>query len=156
MIKEFQGPHRFLSNFWPCSIVGWEELEFPSSEHLYAAAKCYSYVDDDGARLAYPALFEQIRCASTPAQAKRLGAAVPVNRAEWDGARLVVMRQCLMMKFGQNPDLMERLKGTGDEVLEEGNWWGDKFWGVSPAGSGHGENNLGKLLMWIRDEWDGS
>jgi len=37
---------------------------------------------------------------------------------------------------------------TGDEELIEGNKWGDRFWGVC---KGKGKNNLGKILMKIRD-----
>ena len=35
--------------------------------------------------------------------------------------------------------------------LEEGNWWGDIFWGVDKK-TGAGENNLGKILMKVREE----
>jgi len=39
--------------------------------------------------------------------------------------------------------------------LQEGNWWGDTFWGVSLRPSGKlslvgGQNKLGVLLMEIR------
>ena len=38
---------------------------------------------------------------------------------------------------------------TNDAYLEEGNTWGDKIWGTV---NGQGANNLGKILMQIRDE----
>lgn len=34
-------------------------------------------------------------------------------------------------------------------INNEGNTWGDKFWGVC---DGEGENHLGKLLMEVRAE----
>lgn len=52
-------------------------------------------------------------------------------------------------KYGQNPELCEKLLNTGDAYIEETNKWGDTFWGVS---KGIGENNLGKILMGIRDQ----
>ena len=51
-------------------------------------------------------------------------------------------------KFRQNPKLAEMLLATEDAILIEGNTWGDKFWGVC---NGVGENNLGKVLMYVRD-----
>jgi predicted NAD-dependent protein-ADP-ribosyltransferase YbiA (DUF1768 family) len=54
----------------------------------------------------------------------------------------------LQHKFAQNPELYNQLKDTGTEEIVEGNWWYDKYWGVC---NGEGENHLGKLLMWIRD-----
>jgi predicted NAD-dependent protein-ADP-ribosyltransferase YbiA (DUF1768 family) len=61
------------------------------------------------------------------------------------------MRECLVAKFGQNPELMQLLKDTGDSILIEGNSWGDQFWGVCNS---VGKNWLGKLLMEIRDKPD--
>lgn len=39
MIKEFRGEYRFLSNFWPATVV-LNEVEYPTVEHAYQAAKC--------------------------------------------------------------------------------------------------------------------
>ncbi len=38
------------------------------------------------------------------------------------------------------------LLATDDAVLQEGNRWGDRFWGVDLA-TGIGENQLGQVLM---------
>jgi predicted NAD-dependent protein-ADP-ribosyltransferase YbiA (DUF1768 family) len=46
---------------------------------------------------------------------------------------------------------MEKLLSTGDIVLEEGNTWGDEYWGINLK-TGKGKNNLGKLIMQIREE----
>ena len=70
-------------------------------------------------------------------------------------------RKVLDAKFGGNEDLATLLLETTDAVLEEGNWWHDKFWGITypskekmEAGGtpGFGENMLGILLMQVRDE----
>lgn len=54
----------------------------------------------------------------------------------------------MRVKF-RNPELRDKLVATGDAEIVEGNWWGDKFWGVC---RGVGENHLGKILMRIRTE----
>jgi predicted NAD-dependent protein-ADP-ribosyltransferase YbiA (DUF1768 family) len=59
------------------------------------------------------------------------------------------MRIILENKFGDY-ELRERLNSTKGCELIEGNTWGDKFWGQCPLGNGR--NELGKLLMSIRDD----
>lgn len=82
-----------------------------------------------------------------PSEAKRLGRRVPL-RKDWEEVKLSVMEGIVQAKFEQNEDLKERLLATGDTYLEEGNTWGDKIWGTV---DGEGENNLGKILMKVRD-----
>ena len=48
-------------------------------------------------------------------------------------------------------DLRQKLILTGDCHLEEGNWWGDRYWGVDIK-TREGENILGRLIMLVRDE----
>jgi len=58
------------------------------------------------------------------------------------------MEELLFIKFGGKEPLLTRaLIATGDTELIEGNDWEDTFWGVC---NGMGENNLGKLLMKVR------
>lgn len=122
------GDNSFLSNFF--MYHGW------SVEHHYQAAKT------DHAGWA-----AKILAAKTPNQAKKLGRRAPM-RETWDDEKLAVMRVLLRLKF-KDPDLAARLVATGDAHLEEGNWWGDIYWGVC---KGVGENHLGRLLMQVRDE----
>ncbi len=58
------------------------------------------------------------------------------------------MLDLLRIKF-TIPTLRERLLATGDQTLIEGNTWGDTYWGVC---RGVGLNNLGTLLMQVREE----
>ena len=67
-------------------------------------------------------------------------------RPDWEEVKVQVMRELLYAKFSEEP-LRGMLKATGDQHLEEGNNWGDTFWGVC---RGRGENWLGKLLMEVR------
>jgi len=41
-----------------------------------------------------------------------------------------------------------RLLATGDETLQEGNRWNDRYWGVC---RGVGKNHLGNILMEVRE-----
>ena len=41
------------------------------------------------------------------------------------------------------------IQRKADALLEEGNTWGDRVWGVC---QGQGENRLGKILMKVREE----
>lgn len=133
-IAYFEGPHRFLSNFYACWVT-YEGVEYASVEHAYQAQKTLD-----------PQERENIRLAGGPGYAKRLGRTATI-RPHWDAMKVRIMSELLAEKFS-NPELALMLKRTGDALLIEGNWWNDRFWGVC---RGEGENMLGKLLMEVRD-----
>jgi ribA/ribD-fused uncharacterized protein len=135
-IGEFQGEYRFLSNFWPAEIV-YEGITYPTAEHAYQAAKTLDVEQR-----------KKIAAMSTPAEAKAAGRALKL-RDDWDTAKFVVMEDVVRYKFTHHPDLRAKLLATGDKLLEEGNTWNDRIWGIY---QGQGENHLGKILMKIRSE----
>lgn len=135
MINSFTGEYRFLSNFWPAEVQMYG-VAYPTVEHAYQASKTNN-----------PKLRETIRACPTPGEAKRKGKQL-VIRQDWFTFRLQAMETLLRRKFSI-PELKEKLLSTGEEDLVEGNNWGDTFWGVC---LNQGENNLGKLLMKIRQE----
>jgi ribA/ribD-fused uncharacterized protein len=136
-ITKFDGPFRFLSNFWPVQIEH-KGVLFCSVEHAYQAAK----FDDE-------ALILRIANTLKPGDAKRLGRLTPA-RVGWDAQRLPTMETLLRKKFAKtHPELRVSLRLTEDALLVEGNFWHDTFWGVDQH-TGEGENHLGKLLMKIR------
>lgn len=137
MIASFSGEYRFLSNFW-IAPVEYEGIVYPSSEHAYQAAKTLNK-DLRGA-------FAEI---TSPAEVKRLGQTITM-RPDWDDVKINVMRDIVTAKFEQNPELMKMLMATKGHDLIEGNTWGDTFWGECPIGKGR--NELGKILMSIRDD----
>ncbi len=133
-IDSFQGEFRWLSNFWPCSVM-LDGMTFPSTEHAYQAAKTLTL----GERKKFQV--------GTAGQAKRLGRKVKI-RSDWESVKLDVMLNLLRQKFSSG-ELRSKLIATGNTELIEGNTWGDRFWGVC---DGRGENHLGKLLMKVRAE----
>jgi ribA/ribD-fused uncharacterized protein len=100
---------------------------------------------------------EAIRAAPTAGIAKVYGRTVEKIRDGWDGYKVAFMREIVRAKFNQHPELMEKLLATGDDVLVEGNDWGDRFWGKVKRENGlwMGENWLGKILMEVREEAKG-
>ena len=135
IINSFKGRYSFLSNFHPVRVEI-EGIIYPSIEHAYVAMKTTDIE-----------LRKQISLIETAGKVKRIGRTLDI-RNEWDNIKLPVMFGLLRLKF-QKPELKLLLASTGDSYLEEGNWWGDTFWGVC---KGVGENNLGKLLMQVRQE----
>ena len=135
MIREFQGENRWLSNFWPAKVV-WEGVHYFSVENAYVAAKSSS-------------IEEQRRIAAmSPGQAQRYGRSI--EPADWESRKVAIMKELLRIKFA-NPELRRQLLATGTQELQEGNLWGDVFWGVDLR-TGKGLNTFGKLLMEVRQE----
>lgn len=134
-IEKFDGEFAFLSNFFHSPITA-EGLTFNTVEHAFQASKTHNREEK-----------EKIAGLTTPGQAKRAGRKVQL-RADWEIVKIAVMRCWLEKKFSTHPDLAQKLKATGDAIIEEGNTWNDTFWGIC---NGKGKNNLGILLMSIRE-----
>lgn len=134
-ILQFQGQWRWLSNFWPCSILMEDEIRYPSAEHAYQAMKTL----DMGNRR----FMAQQR---TPGEAKRTGR-ILTTREGWDRMKIAVMEDVVWRKFDQNLDLRQKLLALPEDTeFEEGNHWGDRFWGICPAGTVNGLNHLGRII----------
>ena len=136
-ILEFQGMYRFLSNFYPSPFV-YQDVHYKTVEHYFQAQKAV-YADD----------FKAIVRAETPLESKRLARKCTIIEG-WDAIRDKVMYVGLQNKFNI-PDLRIKLLNTGSVFMQEGNTWGDVYWGVDLK-TGKGRNILGKLLMRVRSE----
>jgi ribA/ribD-fused uncharacterized protein len=133
-IKGFFFPYRWLSNFHICDI-DYDGHKFTSTEAAYMSAKTLD-----------KKIKEQFQHLS-PKEARKRGRGIEL-RPDWDIIRIQVMYDVNKIKF-QDLELRQKLLDTGDKFIEETNWWKDQFWGVY---NGVGENNLGKILMRIREE----
>ena len=134
VIGPFKGELRWLSNFWPAEVM-LDGLVYPTVEHAYVAAKTTNDVE----RFV-------IQTTPSPGEVKRLGRQLNI-REDWDSIKLQVMEDLLWQKF-QHSELKDKLLATGDIPIVEITTWNDTFWGQC---KGKGQNNLGKLLMKIRE-----
>ena len=141
MINYFDGEFDFLSNFYPSMITD-GEIWFPTVEHYYQAAKAKNKED-----------YKAIAAAPTPGKAKKLGREAEM-RTDWEEVKDDIMLEALRQKFNHKL-LKEKLLATGEEGLEEGNYWHDNIWGKCycvECQNTVGQNKLGKMLMKIREE----
>ena len=134
MINEFKGQYYFLSNFYTAPIT-WCGITYQNNEAAFQSAKTM----DESLRQKFATL--------DPSLAKKMGRQIQL-RDDWEIVKYGIMYEICLAKFSQNEDLKTKLLATGDKHLEEGNTWGDKIWGTV---NGEGENNLGKILMKVRD-----
>lgn len=143
-IDFFRGKYYFLSNYYTLpKPITYEGLVYTTSEAAYQAAKTKDIP-----------MKRRISAVNSPAVAKKLGRRINVIK-NWDEIKYDVMNEIVRLKFEANPALKQRLLQTGDALLIEGNTWNDKFWGMIKNSEGEwvGENNLGKILMNLRDQW---
>lgn len=131
---------RFLSNFHMADFtIG--KIKYPSVEHFYQSSKA---VDEEK-------VMWIVNCIH-PAEAMRRGRTLKLPDG-WNTIKLDVMKMGVRNKFEQNKDLIEMLLATEGFELVEFAPWGDTFWGVGKDYVG--ENNLGKILMQVREELKG-
>ena len=137
MIDRFNGEYEFLSNFYETKIT-WQGLTYRNVEAAYQAQKCPERAHE----------FTNL----IGAEAKKLGRFVPIE-SNWDFRKRIIMKNLVYIKFAENEDLKQKLLSTNNEYIEEGNWWGDTYWGVCTNKKYNhvGENQLGKILMEVRE-----
>lgn len=140
-IKRFKDDYYFLSNFSKHGFE-YEGIYYPTNEHFFQAMKVF----DQKTR-------RKVAGCDTPSQAKKLGRKVDL-RNDWSNIKYSIMKKGLIMKFKQNPELIDRLLDTGEQYLEEGNYHHDNCWGscyCSNCKNKKGRNELGKSLMELRE-----
>jgi ribA/ribD-fused uncharacterized protein len=126
-----------FSNFarYPISLKG---KRWPTSEHYFQAQK-----------FAEPKDQEEIRNANTPMLAAQMGRDRKRKlRRDWESAKIGVMRDAVEAKFRQHAELGAMLLATGNAKLVE-HTENDDFWG--DGGDGKGRNELGRILMAVRE-----
>jgi ribA/ribD-fused uncharacterized protein len=126
-----------LSNFAPYPIKLRGKL-WPTSEHFFQAQKFENRADQ-----------EDIRKVSSPMIAARMGRDRKRKlRRDWERVKVGIMREAVEAKFRQHAELTELLLATGDAKLVE-HTENDDYWG--DGGDGSGRNELGRILMAVRD-----
>lgn len=132
----------WFSNMLPLDVpYSYQNISYPTSENFYQAMKLNK--DDIDNRKFIASL--PPHKAKTELRKKKYQI-----RENWEKCRIPVMRYILEYKFSPGTSWHGKLVSTDDYIVE---WttWGDIFWGKD-IDTGLGENNLGKLLMEIRDK----
>lgn len=128
----------YMSNFasYPVSI---NKRIYKTSEHYYQSQK-FAGTDWEG----------KVRKAKSPMEAATIGRNKdgPLRR-DWESVKDNVMREVVLAKFQQWPNLAQQLIDTGDAKLVE-HTENDSYW--ADGGDGKGKNMLGIILMEVRDQ----
>ena len=126
---------------------------YTSAEQYMMAQKALLFGDEH--------YFTEIMATNDPKKIKQYGRLIKnFDPDVWDEHKFEIVVQGNRLKFGQNPELMERLMKTKKKIIVEASPF-DKIWGIGitaaeaikiPENKWPGENLLGKALMTIRDE----
>ena len=129
MIDNFRGEYYFLSNFYNAPVE-YEGILYTNNEAAFQSAK----LKNKNLRTNYIYNGMKYNFATLdPSTAKKFGRHLNL-RSDWEEVKFDIMYELLL---------------TGNEELVEGNTWGDRIWGKC---NGKGQNNLGKILMRVREE----
>ena len=144
--------NRFLSNMYEAQIQV-EGVTFPTVEHYFQWSKAKQFGD--------ASTQAKILKSASPKSAKAYGKKVaPFDPAVWGDMAVRVMTTAVKAKFMQHPDLLKKLRETGDRPLAEADPRG-KFWGIGTSAETSkaknpaqwpGKNMMGKILTDLRTE----
>ena len=130
-------------NNWSAHTVEIWSIKFPTLEHGYH----YKKFDES-----YPDIAALVLAAPSPWAAKQIEREHGNKRREdWEDIKVSIMTELLRAKVAQNQDVKDCLQKTGKKAIIENSPW-DGFWGIGE--NGKGQNQIGKILMMIRDEQD--
>ena len=151
IVKKVKEENGWLSCMAAYSVK-YNGLEFRTSEALFQWLRFQNHPD----------IQKEIHDAKSPMGAKMIARKhrVLLNRGEnWDESPsdISLMKQCLLLKLEQHPELKEKLIKTEKAVIIEDCTTHDResarFWGmVYKEGNWIGENVFGKIWMEIREE----
>jgi ribA/ribD-fused uncharacterized protein len=136
----------WFSNFTPCKPFIAEGITYYTVENFFQAMKTTNIKE------------RRIIAALSPSEAKRYCSKRNKHfklRSNWEQIKIKVMEFGLRKKFIPGTDDYDKLLATGKEEIVEWNNWHDNIWGscVCEKCNKGGANDLGRLLMKIRDEF---
>ena len=135
MIVNFKREHRFLSMSYP-AVITYNGIVFYTAEAAYQAQKTTS-----------PREQEKMSTLG-PEAARRRGEKIPL-RPDWEKVKGQIMYEIQFAKFSQNRHLKEKLLSTAGKILVDTDYDHGPYWAEI---RGEGENNLGKILMKVRED----
>lgn len=134
----------YESNYYLFSNFSAHEIEYngvlyKTSEHAYQASK----FDDEKIR-------NEIILSKSPLEAKNLANKYKdLVKKDWDNIKVKIMYEIVKTKVLQHKEVRNVLINTGnDEIIENSPI--DYFWGCGKDKTG--QNQMGKILMKIREE----
>lgn len=134
-------PYGCFSNFSPHGIHLLNH-DWQTVEHYYQAQKFLTTEDES--------LISVIREVSTPEEAAMLGRDCTRKvRPDWEQVKTNIMREAVLIKFLTHQDIQSILLSTDQRLLVE-NSPTDYYWGCGLNKTG--QNQLGKILMSVREE----
>jgi ribA/ribD-fused uncharacterized protein len=159
---ESKGEYRFMSNMFvaPFEIDG---MTFPTVEHYFQWSKAVLFEGKDSESAKKMMKAPRNKEFTEAKSVKALGKKVKdFSDAKWDDVKMAVMEKAVRAKF-VNPkhELLPKLLATGDREIGEANPR-DKFWGIGTSADTadaknpkkwKGQNQLGKMLMKLRNEF---
>lgn len=156
-MRFFFGENDWASQWYPCGFVERDEkmgveTRYKCAEQYMMAKKALLFGDRQ--------THAKIMAAKTPRAQKALGRKVKNFDADvWEAKSMDIVTQGNMLKFSQNPTLLQELMDTDDDELVEASPY-DKIWGIGLAADDRraknkaqwkGENRLGQCLMRVRE-----
>ena len=151
---EDKGQYKFLDNQaeYPIQI---ESKKYPTVEHYFQSMKASEFGDQE--------ILDKIAKTPSGKAVKALGKKVKnFIKEQWDSRRVEIMARGVRAKFVQHPELQKQLLDTGDKQIGEADAR-DSFWGIGTSASTElskdptkwkGQNQLGKILMTLRSEFN--
>ena len=147
--------NKWLSTFNEASPFKYNGMEYPTVEHAFHAQKLS---DDDPMVEDYRiALSTNVTDIISPNDAKKFGGKASFKennftlRSDWNSVRLKIMEEITREYYLANTEFIDKLIETGDKLLIHKGFRIDDFWGVKNGDEG--ENNHGKILMKLREEF---
>lgn len=134
-----KGPYGCFSNFSKHSFYDSQNNKYLTSEHYFQSKKFESTIYE-----------QKVMKLASPSQAAKMGRdrSLPL-RKDWEKIKIEIMRNAIYMKFSQNKKIRDILLSTNNAILVE-HTKNDTFW--ADGGDGKGKNQLGILLMELREK----
>jgi ribA/ribD-fused uncharacterized protein len=143
--KEFSNMHE--------AKIQVDGITFPTVEHYFQWSKAKMFGDTD--------IQAKILKTASPKSVKSYGKKVKgFDEESWNAKKDEVMRTAVKAKLMQHPDILKKLRDTGDRPIAEADPRG-KYWGIGTSSDTSkakdvakwpGQNKMGKILMELRTE----
>ena len=148
--------NKWLSTFNVANPFKYNGMEYPTVEHAFHAQKV---ADEDPMVETYRiALSTNVDDVLKPNEAKKFGGKTSFKendftlRDDWNSVRLKIMEEIEREYYMANKELIEKLIETEEKLLIHKGFGIDDYWGVK-GDDDKGENNHGKILMKLREEF---